>query len=116
MLSGALDLMRLAAYLVLADTLVPEPLVKDFIFKRSGASHNALLDVRDGGGVLHNLNHTYNKAEGSINVTECSTHLFPAAVQLNNRPILFPVEMQPYGNRQRSSDSVSQMDSMISRI
>ncbi len=56
---------ELVVHLVLADTLVPEPLVKDFIFKSPGASHDALLDVSNGGGVLHNLNHTYNKAEGS---------------------------------------------------
>lgn len=31
-------------------------------------------------------------------------------------PILSPVEMQPYGRRHRSKDSVSQMDSMIRRI
>lgn len=49
-------------YLVLADTLVPEPLIKDFIFKSSGASDDALLDVSDGGGVLHYLNHTLSKA------------------------------------------------------
>lgn len=49
-------------YLILADTLVPEPLIKDFIFKSSGASHDALLDVSDGGGVLHDLDHTCNTA------------------------------------------------------
>lgn len=49
-------------YLVLIDTLVPEPLIEDFIFKSSGASHNTLLDVSNGGGILHNFNHTYNTA------------------------------------------------------
>lgn len=62
-------------YLVLADTLVPQPLIKDFIFKSSGASNDALLDVSDGGGVLHDLNHTLSKAvktEGeSTYITQC---------------------------------------------
>lgn len=47
-------------HLVLTDALVPEPLIKDFIFESAGASHNTLLDVSNGGGVLHDLNHAYN--------------------------------------------------------
>lgn len=55
-------------YLVLTDALVPEPLTEDFIFKSSGAPHNTLLDVGNGGGVLHDFNHPYN-----VN-TECKYH------------------------------------------
>lgn len=62
-------------YLVLADTLVPEPLIKDFIFKSSGASNDTLLDVSNGGGVLHYLNHTLSrevKTEGGVKyITQC---------------------------------------------
>lgn len=62
MLSVVLNFMTAGrdVYLVLTDTLVPQPLIKDFIFKSSSASHNTLLDVSYGGGVLHNLYHTYN--------------------------------------------------------
>lgn len=31
-------------------------------------------------------------------------------------PILFPVEIHPYGNKERSKDSSSQIDSIISKI
>lgn len=47
-------------YLVLVDALVPEPLVEDLIFEGPRAAHHALLDVGDGGGVLHNLDHSCN--------------------------------------------------------
>lgn len=53
---------RLILYLVLTDALVPEPLVEDLVFEGPRAAHHALLDVGDGGGVLHNLDHSCNVA------------------------------------------------------
>lgn len=69
-------------YLVLTDTLVPQPLVEDFVFKGSCTPHNTLLDVSDGGSILNNFNHAYNTAakmecKYCINISLiCSLHLF----------------------------------------
>lgn len=109
----------LVAYLVLTDALVPQPLVEDLVFEGPRAAHHALLDVGDGGGVLHNLNHSCNVNNDKCPVSASWKAQRNAAIGVGvrgRRPILLPVEMQPYGSRQRSRDSVSQMDSMISRI
>lgn len=51
-------------HLFLADTLVPQPLVEDFILEGTGASDDALLDGSDRGGVFNDLNHSYRDDRG----------------------------------------------------
>lgn len=50
--------------------------MEDFIFKSTCASNNTLLDVSDGGSILHNFNHTCNTWRVKVTQrVEWQTHL-----------------------------------------